>query len=45
MVEITNCYTVPHSESSEEAQLQISFNKDMYELFKKGNPAETAVGW
>jgi translation initiation factor 3 subunit F len=46
VVEITNCYSVPHAEiKNEEAHMQTAFNKEMLDLFRKSNPAETPVGW
>jgi len=45
VVEVTDCYSVPHAETAEEAQLQTTFNKEMYELHRKSNPTEIPVGW
>jgi len=45
VVEVTNCFTVPHSDANNEAQIHKGFNKEMFELFKKSNPAEMPVGW
>jgi len=46
VVEVTNCYSVPHAEvNNEEAQLQTTFNKEMFELHRKSSPTEVPVGW
>jgi len=45
VVEVANCYAVPHSEAGDEAQIQNLFNKEMYELVRKSNVTEVPVGW
>lgn len=46
VVEVTNCYSVPHAEiKNEEAQMQTTFNKEMSDLYRKSNPNEIPVGW
>ncbi|XP_071958505.1 eukaryotic translation initiation factor 3 subunit F-like [Antedon mediterranea] len=44
-VEITNCFCVPHNESEDEVAVDIEFAKNMFDLHKKVNPAESIVGW
>jgi len=45
VIEVSNCYCVPHSEVNGEAKISPHINKEMYELSKISNPAEIAVGW
>jgi len=45
VVEVTNCFTVPHNESEDEVAVDIDFARNMYELHKKVNPNEVIVGW
>jgi len=43
-VEITNCFTVPHTEGDEVA-VDMDFARTMYDLHKQVNRAEQVVGW
>jgi len=43
-VEITNCFTVPHTEGDEVA-VDMDFARTMYELHKQVNRSEQVVGW
>jgi len=45
IVEITNCFSVPHNEDEEEVAVELDFAKDMYDLNRKVNPSDTIVGW
>lgn len=45
IVEVSNCFTVPHNESEEEVAVDIEFAKNMYDLHKKVNSLENIVGW
>jgi translation initiation factor 3 subunit F len=45
IVEVTNCFTVPHNESEDEVAVDIEFARNMYELHKKVNVLEVIVGW
>jgi len=45
VVEVTNCFTVPHNESEDEVAVDIEFARNMYDLHKKVNPNEVIVGW
>jgi len=45
VVEVSNCYCVPHSEVNGEAKISPHINKEMYELSKISNSTEVAVGW
>lgn len=43
-VEITNCFTVPHTEGDEVA-VDMDFARTMYDLHKQVNRSEQVVGW
>merc|ERR1719427_1192904 len=45
IVEITNCFTVPHVETQEEVAFDKEYASSMLELYKYANPAEDIVGW
>ncbi|CAD5117833.1 DgyrCDS6579 [Dimorphilus gyrociliatus] len=45
VVEITNCFTVPHNESADEVAVDIEYAKGMFDLYKRVTPWETVVGW
>ncbi|XP_071806182.1 eukaryotic translation initiation factor 3 subunit F-like [Asterias amurensis] len=45
IVEITNCFCVPHNESEDEVAVDMEFAKNMYDLHKKVNANETIIGW
>jgi len=45
VVEITNCFCVPHSELDEEVAIELDFAQDMYDIHQKVSPNETIVGW
>merc|ERR1712121_141646 len=45
VVEITNCFTVPHVETQEEDAFDKEYANSMLELYKYANPAEDIVGW
>uniref|UniRef100_T1JB03 Eukaryotic translation initiation factor 3 subunit F n=1 Tax=Strigamia maritima TaxID=126957 RepID=T1JB03_STRMM len=44
-VEVTNCFSVPHTETEDEVAIDLEFAKNMYELHKKVNPNELILGW
>ncbi|KAL6063755.1 Eukaryotic translation initiation factor 3 subunit F [Balamuthia mandrillaris] len=44
VVEIRNCFPVPHTETDQPA-LDRDFHRNMYELHLKANPQERVVGW
>lgn len=44
VVEIRNCFPVPHTEG-EQVAVDMDFHKGMYELHLKANPKETIIGW
>jgi len=47
LIDIRNCYPVPHSSGSEEegVMIDLEFYKNMLELHQKVNPKEIVVGW
>jgi len=45
IVEITNCFTVPHIETQEEVAFDKEYASSMLELYKDANPTEDIVGW
>ncbi|XP_022104117.1 eukaryotic translation initiation factor 3 subunit F-like [Acanthaster planci] len=45
LVEITNCFCVPHNESEDEVAVDMEFAKNMYDLHKKVNTNESIIGW
>ncbi|KAK7097676.1 eukaryotic translation initiation factor 3 subunit F-like [Littorina saxatilis] len=45
IVEVSNCFAVPHNESEDEVAVDIDYARSMYELHKKVNSSEMIVGW
>jgi len=45
VIEITNCFCVPHTESEEEVAVELDFATDMFELHRKVSPNDVIVGW
>ncbi|GKY96389.1 hypothetical protein MPSEU_000598500 [Mayamaea pseudoterrestris] len=45
IVEITNCFAVPHAERGEEVAIGKDFNKTMLALHMRTNRKESVVGW
>lgn len=45
VVEVTNCFCVPHKEHDDQVEAELSYAIDLYELNKKVNPNENIVGW
>lgn len=45
VVEVTNCFSVPHAERGEEVAIGKDFNKRMLNLHLRSNRRETVVGW
>jgi len=45
VVEVTNCFAVPHNESDDEVAVDIEYARNMFELHKKVNSSEGIVGW
>jgi len=45
VVEVTNCFTVPHHETQEEVAFDKEYANSMLELYRDANPAEDIIGW
>ncbi|EDW85030.1 eukaryotic translation initiation factor 3 subunit F-1 [Drosophila tropicalis] len=45
VVEVTNCFCVPHKEHDDQVEAELSYALDMYELNRKVNSNESVVGW
>jgi translation initiation factor 3 subunit F len=44
-VEIRNCYAVPHTETAEQVEVDMDYQKQMLQLHLRANPREVLVGW
>ncbi|KAK3671906.1 hypothetical protein LTR78_008272 [Recurvomyces mirabilis] len=44
-VSITNCYAVPHTETQEQVEVDMDYQKRMLELHLRAAPKEVLVGW
>lgn len=44
-VEIRNCYAVPHTETQEQVEVDMDYQKHMLQLHLRANPREVLVGW
>ncbi|KAF2159747.1 hypothetical protein M409DRAFT_70807 [Zasmidium cellare ATCC 36951] len=44
-VEIRNCYAVPHTETAEQVEVDMDYQKRMLELHLKAAPKEILIGW
>ncbi|EME44538.1 hypothetical protein DOTSEDRAFT_152462 [Dothistroma septosporum NZE10] len=44
-VEIRNCYAVPHTETAEQVEVDMDYQKRMLELHLKAAPKEVLIGW
>jgi len=45
VVEVTNCFCVPHKESHDQVDAEITFATDVYDLNRRVNSSESIVGW
>lgn len=45
IVEVTNCFCVPHKEYDDQVEAELSYAMDVYELNRKVNTNESIVGW
>lgn len=45
IVEVTNCFCVPHKEYDDLVEAELSYAMDVYELNKRVNSNENIVGW
>lgn len=44
-VSIENCYAVPHTETTEQVEVDMDYQKTMLSLHLRSNPREVLVGW
>lgn len=44
VVEVTNCFCVPHKEHDDQVEAELSYALDVYELNRRVNPSENIVG-
>lgn len=44
-IEIRNCYAVPHTETAEQVEVDMDYQKQMLQLHLRANPREVLVGW
>ena len=45
VVEITNCFCVPHKEYEDQVDAELNYAMDLYELNRRVNAQENIVGW
>lgn len=45
VVEVTNCFCVPHKEHDEMVEAELNYAKAMFEMNQKVNASEIIVGW
>nr|CAI5841228.1 unnamed protein product [Callosobruchus analis] len=45
VVEVTNCFCVPHKEYDDQVEAELSYAMDVYDLNRKVNSNEAIVGW
>ncbi|XP_014242831.1 eukaryotic translation initiation factor 3 subunit F [Cimex lectularius] len=45
VVEVTNCFCVPHKEYEEMVEAELTYAKDLFEMNQKVNKQENIVGW
>ncbi|XP_045478928.1 eukaryotic translation initiation factor 3 subunit F-1 [Harmonia axyridis] len=45
VVEVTNCFCVPHKEYDDQVEAELSYAMDIYDLNRKVNSTEVIVGW
>ncbi|KAK0284092.1 hypothetical protein LTR35_005806 [Friedmanniomyces endolithicus] len=44
-VSVTNCYAVPHTETAEQVEMDMDYQKRMLDLHLRAAPKEVLVGW
>lgn len=44
-VEVRNCYAVPHTETAEQVEVDMDYQKGMLALHLRANPKEVLLGW
>jgi len=45
IVEVTNCFCVPHKESENHVEADLTYGMDLYDLNHRVNAQENVVGW
>ncbi|NP_001040528.1 eukaryotic translation initiation factor 3 subunit F [Bombyx mandarina] len=45
VVEVTNCFCVPHKEHADQVEAELNYAMDVYELNRRVNSSESIVGW
>ncbi|KAJ8971439.1 hypothetical protein NQ314_000695 [Rhamnusium bicolor] len=45
VVEVTNCFCVPHKEYDDQVEAELSYAMDVYDLNRRVNSNEAIVGW
>lgn len=45
VVEVTNCFCVPHKEHKDQVEAELNYAMDLYDLHHRVNPQENIVGW
>ncbi|XP_011861350.1 PREDICTED: eukaryotic translation initiation factor 3 subunit F-2-like [Vollenhovia emeryi] len=45
VVEVTNCFCVPHKESESQVETDLTYGMDLYDLNHRVNAQENIVGW
>lgn len=44
-VEVRNCFALPHTETEEQVEIDVEYQKNMLALQLKANPREVLLGW
>lgn len=44
-VEVRNCFAIPHTETEEQVEVDVDYQKNMLALQLKANPREVLLGW
>lgn len=44
VVEVTNCFCVPHKEHADQVEAELNYAMDVYELNRRVNATENIVG-
>lgn len=44
-VEVRNCFAIPHTETEEQVEVDVEYQKNMLTLQLKANPREVLLGW
>ncbi|KAG7302319.1 Eukaryotic translation initiation factor 3 subunit F-1 [Plutella xylostella] len=45
VVEVTNCFCVPHKEHADQVEAELNYAMDVYELNRRVNATENIIGW